>query len=116
MPSGSFLSSSLSCAPFAEGIFIVIWATDVAGLIPQLSILPIKLIGEVAGVDMLIPCLTMPPVSKIPDPVDSETPIGPLSGSGAQDVEPPTNEPPTLGDGWIGAIWVVPPVVGIADG
>src|SRR5690606_16062497 len=49
MPSGSFLSSSLSCAPVAEETLMDTSATLVAGPIPQPSILPIRFSGDVAG-------------------------------------------------------------------
>src|SRR6218665_3598732 len=51
MPSGSFLSSSLSCAPVAVETLMDTSATFVAGPMPQPSILPIRLSGDVAGFD-----------------------------------------------------------------
>src|SRR3546814_3131535 len=49
MPSGSFLSSSLSCAPFAAEIFMATSETFVAGPIPQPSSLPMRFNDDVAG-------------------------------------------------------------------
>ena len=90
MPSGSFLSSSLSCAPVAADTLMDTSATLVAGPMPQPSILPIRFSGDVAGFDSAVRGLVVPPSPpKMPPGVDSGVGAGepPGVGSGTPCVE-----------------------------
>src|SRR5690606_25539322 len=103
MPSGSFLSSSLSwapviCEPRPADTLIETSATGVAGPIPQPSSLPIRFSGEVGGLLSAIRGLPPPvaPPPKIPPP-GTGTGCPPAGGSftpGGVGVVPPPNRPP----------------------
>src|SRR6218665_2858023 len=101
MPSGSFLSSSLSCAPVAVEPWMDTSATFVAGPMPQPSILPIRLSGDVAGFDSGMRGLAvLPSPSKMPSGVGAGGAPGNMSPPGTGGVPPsPPNDPPLVGAG-----------------
>src|SRR6218665_2410886 len=106
MPSGSFLSISLSCAPVAVETLMDTSAAFVAGPMPQPSILPIRLSGDVAGFDSGMRGLAvLPSPPKMPPGV----------GTGGVPPSPPNNPPPLVGAG-TGAGGAEPPVAGTAEG
>src|SRR6218665_74407 len=114
MPSGSFLSSSLSCAPVAVETLMDTSATFVTGPMPQPSILPIRLSGDVAGFDSGMRGLAvLPSPSKMPSGVGAGGAPGNMSPPGTGGVPPsPPNDPPPLVGAGAGAGGVEPPVAG----
>src|SRR6218665_1319749 len=118
MPPGSFFSSSLSCASVVVEILMDTSATFVAGPMPQPSILPIRLSGDVAGFDRGMRGLAvLPSPPKMPSGVGAGGAPGNMSPPGTGGVPPsPPNDPPPLVGAGAGAGGVEPPVAGTAEG
>src|SRR5262249_61240664 len=97
MPSGSFFSKSLTCAPVAEEILRLTSETWVAGPMPQLSNLPMRLSGEVAGLDSGTWGLLGPPPLKMSGPGDVLPELSPgtcpSAGNPPAVVSPPSSPP-----------------------